>query len=206
MNEGDGKLNIIKEKNTEEAFEASKKAILRQKIIIYPTDTLYGLGVNAIDEEMVRKIYEVKGREFDKKLSIIVSDFEMLKRFCIANEKQMSIAKKLLPGPFTLIFKIKYPLPFLEDTIAVRIPKRDFITYLVRNLGFPITATSANITGEKEPTEIDEICDDVFLAAEVVIDGGKLPGKPSTMIDLVDWKIVREGEGIELANKALGEA
>jgi L-threonylcarbamoyladenylate synthase len=180
------------------AFDESLKALSTGKMIIYPTDTLYGIGANATDANAVSAVNEAKRRE-NKPISVLVSDFTMMKKYCKVDTVSFALLQQLFPGPVTGIFYKRYDFPSeitKTDTIAIRIPCHQFAVSLVRKLGFPITSTSANFSGDRSPTTVDEIPEELKEMVDVVVDGGKCQhGKESTIIDFTPKvpKIIREG-------------
>jgi L-threonylcarbamoyladenylate synthase len=162
-----------------EIFDFSK-AILAGKIFIYPTDTIYGLGCNALDEKAVDKLKEIKSREKDKPLSIIAPSINWIKEHCTVDVG----LSKYLPGPYTIILK-KKDIDFLshisKDTLGVRIPDCDF-TKQIQSANVPFITTSVNLAGEKPAANIDEISDKIKEQVDIIVDAGKLSGKPSTLI------------------------
>ena len=166
-----------------------KMEININQIFIYPTDTIYGIGCNAEDEELVKKIREIKNRD-EKPFSVIAPSVEW-----ILNNFEVSGVEitKYLPGKYTLLLKKKNP-DFLKcvsnnDRVGVRIPDSDF-TKELQKYGKPIITTSVNISGEPFATSIDEVNKKILERVGEVFDYGKLSGKPSTLV--IDGKeIVR---------------
>jgi L-threonylcarbamoyladenylate synthase len=157
--------------SVEKTIEILKKG----GVVVYPTDTVDGLGANALDEKAVRKVFEIKKRDFKKPISIIVRDLEMAKQVASFGKDTEKILKKILPGPVTVILYKKKILPDIltggSNKVGIRIPDCKFTQVLMKKIDFPITTTSANISGE--PIE----------------------GTPSTVIDLTgpEPKILRVG-------------
>lgn len=157
-------------------------------IIVYPSDTVYGIAVDALNQTAVQAITDLKGRRADQKFSYNFSSIDMIERFVEINEKQREILKKYLPGPFTFIVK---------DEVSVRIPKDSIITEVTEAFGKPTTATSANLTGMPTITSIKSLDAKIYLAADLIIEDTNFVGaKPSTVVDLRSepYKIVRQGE------------
>lgn len=176
-----------------EAAETLKKGGL----VIYPTDTLYGLGCNALDEDAIKRVFDAKGRSKSKALSIAVSDIEMMKEYAEIPKAAEKVAEAFLPGPLTIVLKKKNLPDALTGglpEVGIRIPESDITRRLIELLGAPITATSANISGKAPPASADEATSQI-TEANIVLDGGKLgEGVPSTVIDLSEKpKILREG-------------
>ncbi len=161
--------------------------VLRSAIVVYPTDTVYGIGCNAECVELVEKIYEIKKRPIDKSLSIIAPDFEWIAKYCVV--KDLETLKRFLPGAYTVILKKKTP-EFLShlakgENIGIRIISHP-LQKVFETLYLPFVTTSANISGEKPAKRIDEIPEEVLEKCDLIINGGELPGKPSTIVYLTD--------------------
>jgi len=204
-------LNLDSWSSYSRAFEESLKAISAGHMIIYPTDTIYGIGANATDANAVRKVNEAKGRE-NKPISLVVSDFTMMSKYCKTADVPFNLLQELFPGPVTGIFFKNCDLPSeitAKDTIGVRIPHHHFVLCLVRKLGFPITSTSANLSGGKSPKVIEEVPDSLKTLSKVIIDGGRCCyGMESTIIDFTKKKpeIVRKGADFDRINSAISSS
>lgn len=169
-------------------------------IIIYPTETLYGLGANPFDPEAVERLYKIKGREAGNPIPFLIKDQEMLETL-VADVP--STAKQLMeqywPGPLTLIFRAREGLPpplrGEAGTIGVRISAHPIARLIVEAIDVPLTSTSANPAGDKDLTDAQSIAEILGDQVDLVIDGGKVSGIGSTVIDLtVDPpQIVRQG-------------
>ena len=165
------------------------------KLIVYPTDTLYALGANIFIKEAVMKIHAIKHRPLNMPLPICVAGIDEIKKYAHVNEMAEKIAKKFLPGKLTIILYKKDVIPdyITKDKIAIRVPDNEIALKLARE--FPITATSANLHGKMAPNEIKIAKEQLGRNIAMYIDGGKLYGKPSTIVDLSEGKIkiIREG-------------
>jgi L-threonylcarbamoyladenylate synthase len=194
-------LNELKEKDEEinekmkKEIENIKKMILDGKIIICGTDTLYGLCANALDQEAVKKVYELKKRDPNKPISIFLKDKEDIEKYAYINDISKKIIDKFLPGPLTIILKKKEIIPDIvsKEYIGIRIPD----SKIIRELAVvPLTATSANLSGEEPPTSADEINEELKEKVHLIIDTGVCKYKtPSTIIKIVNDNIelIREG-------------
>lgn len=179
----------------DKSLAEAKQTLKSGGIIVYPTDTLYGLGCNAGDNRAVERIYAIKNREGRKPLSILVSDYAMLLEYCTVSSAQERILHALLPGPYTFILPLRKPIPAATGTtVGIRVPEHMFMRQVSKELGMPIVGTSANLSGEKDAAQLKDVDSAVSSRADLLIDGGKcLYGKGSTVIDLVNMKIVRKG-------------
>jgi L-threonylcarbamoyladenylate synthase len=170
-------------------------------VIIYPTETLYGLGANPFDHEAVERLYAIKGREVDKPIPFLIKDQEMLATLV---EKVPPLGRELMarywPGPLTLIFQAKQGLPAplrgKDGTIGLRISAHPIARQLVEAMDVPLIATSANPTGEADLTDVGSIAGIFGDQVDLIIDGGPVPGIGSTVIDLTASppRIVRQGQ------------
>lgn len=171
-------------------------------IIAYPTETFYGLGVDPFNETAAKKLFALKGRDFDKPVSILVKDKNML--IAVVEEIPPAaerLIKKFWPGPLTIIFKAKKTIPALitgnTGKIGIRISCNTVTQKLLEEIDSPITTTSANPSGKKSPVTAKEVTDCFGDKIDLVIDGGVLSGKlGSTIVDVTEGelKILRQGE------------
>lgn len=176
-------------------IELAAKVIKNGGAVVYPTDTIYGIGANALDKSAAEKIFTIKGREKTKPLSIVASGIKMAKKYCIISKAQEEIFKTLFPGSFTLIFqKTKKRKIFAGDknTLALRVPKSKITAMLSKKLGIPFTATSANLSGMAGSGDIKKVLRQLKnkkKQIDLVLDAGVLPARnPSVIIDLTGKK------------------
>src|SRR3989344_1520710 len=164
--------------------------------IIYPTDTLYGLGANALNDIAVRKIFKIKRRNLSKPLPMIVRNYTWLKELVDTKPHQEEIIKKVWPGKVTVVLFKKNIVPDALtakfNSVGVRIPNYVFTDKLLAEFGYPLTSTSANIS-EQEPTNdinrIIEIFSKSTAKPDLIIDAGILPkSEPSMIVDLTGNK------------------
>lgn len=165
-------------------------------VVLYPTDTQYGLGVIARDREAVEKIHAIK--KTDKPVSVIVPDIASVEKYVFVNDAARKLMQKYLPGALTLILPAK-DKEFSENLgnsqeIGVRIPDKKEILDIVRELGEPITTTSANIYGQEPATNCRDILK-VLSGIDLAIDGGEAKTKASTIVQFSgeDFKVIRQG-------------
>lgn len=181
----------------EERIEKAVRILSRDGLVAYPTETVYGLGADALSEVAVRKVYEAKKRLLGKPVSVAVCDIEMIYAVAEVDNFAERFIDKFLPGPVTVVLPVKNILPgdLSGGTgyIGIRYPDHTLATKLISEFDSPITSTSANISGNVSPVTAAQ----VDVACDYVIDGGKLPGTPSTVINLHTKKIERAGAMIE---------
>ena len=192
-------VEIIKLTKANEAYAISKtaEAVLAGKIILYPTDTVYGIGGDATSYSVVEKIYQIKKREHAKPLSVAFSDFAMLHNYCQINEVQEEVVKKCLPGPYTFIMKVKKPLAATPiDKLGVRIPNNDFIRTVIAKTNKPVITTSANLSGNKDAFKFEDVDKSVVNTCDIAIDSGPTHYRQSsTVVDLIKNNLLRQGAG-----------
>ena len=176
-------------------FDYIKKIILEGKVFVCGTDTLYGLCANALDKSALERVYQIKERGRGKPVSIFLKSTEDIERYAHVDDTSRKIIERFLPGPLTVVLKKKDTIPdtLSKDYIGIRVPKNN----IIRELSIvPLTATSANISGEKPPTSVEEIDDRIKERVDLIIDTGVCPyRKPSTVIKVVEGKVelIREG-------------
>ena len=185
-----------------ENLAAAIHALKRGNVIVFPTETLYGLGADALNDAAVDKVFQLKGRDRSNPIPVLVADQEML--HTLVAEIPM-IAKKMMeiywPGPLTLVLpgqkNIPKPLCNSKGGVGVRISSQPIATLLVKRLGRPLTATSANPSG-KEPARTLQHAKRYFAnRVDVFVDGGTLTSKSgSTVVEVMEnsIKIIREGK------------
>jgi L-threonylcarbamoyladenylate synthase len=177
------------------------EAIRAGQSVVLPTDTVYGLCASPYRPQPVEQLYRLKGRNEQHPVALLASDLDMLFE-CVPElrGRSGSIARALLPGALTLVlpnpgWRFQWLSGARPDTIGVRVPELDGDTKaIVRRIG-ALAATSANLTGGPDPKSLDEVPEEIRAGAAVVIDGGELPGIPSTVVDLTgpEPQILREG-------------
>jgi L-threonylcarbamoyladenylate synthase len=169
--------------------------------VVLPTDTVYGLCAYAYRAEPVRRLSELKGRDPDQPIALMACDLEMLFE-CVPEllGKAATYAAALLPGPVTLILpnpaeRYRWLAGSRPDTIGVRVPNLSGSARAVLDEVGAVAATSANRSGEADPRALEEVPAEIREACGALVDGGELPGTPSTVIDLTreEPQILREG-------------
>ena len=169
------------------------RALLHDELVIYPTDTLYGLGADVLSDEALTHLYDAKGRDALKPISIACSDRDMIETFAYVDECASACIDAFLPGPVTILLKPRSIVPksIMAGTkkIGVRIPANPTALALISEFDSPITATSANRSGDPDP----KVATDCTIACAVVLDDGPVGGLGSTIVDLVNFDIVRQG-------------
>lgn len=163
--------------------------IKRGGLVVFPTETVYGLGASALDADAAKKIYAAKGRPSDNPLIIHISSPEEAEKYCVTSPEYYLLAEKFLPGPLTVIMPKKDIIPKTVtgglDTVAVRCPENEAARVLIRLSGVPIAAPSANISGKPSPTSAEHVREDLDGKVDMIIDGGECKiGLESTIVKL----------------------
>jgi len=169
-------------------------------VLVYPTETCYGLGCRFSSKKAVERLYRIKERDKGKPLSTIMSSLEMAEKWCVLDESIKKLVKEFMPGALTLVVKDR-----AGKMIAFRISGNATARRISEIAGEPIISTSANISGEKEIYSGKEAADVFKGKVDVIVDAGELAEeKPSTVYDAVNKKILREGPvSLEAIEKVL---
>ena len=169
--------------------------------IAYPTDTFYGIGCDIMNKKAIEKIYQLKQRNRNKPFSFICSDLKNISHYAKVSNYAYKTMKRLLPGPYTFILEGSKLVPKImltrRRTAGIRVPKNSICLALIEELGNPIISTSAT-TPEGAVLDDPSIIHDYFKSRiDAVIDGGPVPGQPSSVISLIGDvpEIIREGLG-----------
>ena len=187
-------------KPTDENIFRAGQLIKRGEIVALPTETVYGLGANALDADACKKIYAAKNRPADKPLSLHVATFEMIEQIAEISSVAEKLIEKFLPGPLTIILPKKNIVPDFvtcnSKSVGVRFPKNKIAQDLIKIAGVPVAASSANISGKNPPVTAQEVFDNLSGKLEIILDGGKCDvGISSTVLDISTGvpQILRQG-------------
>lgn len=198
-------MEILKAKREKEAIEGALAVLRKGGLIIYPTETCYGIGADATNTEAVKKALEFKGSRGGKPISVAVVDKAMAEKYVELNEMAKNLYQKFLPGPLTMVSKsrgkvVKY-LEAGKGNLGIRMPDYPLVLKIIKKLRKPITSTSANASGKKTPYSLKDIQKYTpkksLRLVDLFLDRGKLPyNPPSTVVDttLNEPKILRQGE------------
>jgi len=177
-------------------IEITAGVIQRNGSIVYPTDTVYGLGVNALDKYNIERLFKIKKRPETKPVPVMIRDIAMAKTLSFINREKEKILEEIWPGPVTVILEKRDIVPDIltagKKTIGLRIPDCLFTQALMDHLEKPITATSANLSGEPPLSfsrEIIKIFAKAYPRPDLILDVGDLSeSPPSTVLDLTSLK------------------
>ena len=193
-------LNINNSKDYQK-LRYSAEIIKNGGIVVFPTETVYGIGTNGLDKEAVERLYKIKERPLNKPISLLVSDYEMIEKVAKdISEIEYKIMKKFFPGPLTIILNKKDIVPDIVtsggSTVGIRMPEEEITRKLIEYAGVPIAAPSANISGKASGIDLQEIIKEFGDKVDYYIDGGKSKiGIGSTIVKVENntIKILREG-------------
>jgi len=195
--------------NEKAIIEKTARIMKEGGVAIFPTETSYGIGVDATNENAIKKIALVKQQQEEKNISIIAADLEQAKRFGKISPEAEKLAQKFMPGPLTLVVEKQPNVPdvLAEKTIAFRVSSSRIATLLCKELGNAITATSANLHGRPNIYSAKEAIKEFNNKVHIIIDAGELPrNEPSTIYDVANKRILRNGPIKEpQIRQALGE-
>lgn len=191
---------ILTRENIAEMASKAAQVLRTGGVVLYPTDTLYGLGADALSDEAVARLYMLKGRDEHKPIHAIVSDLEMVSQYGEVDERVRTLILKLPKGKVSCIVRkkegVERGIAKSIDTFGFRIPDHAFCQAMLAAYGGPITATSANLAGKATGRSADEILAQIGERVDLVIDAGELAvSAPSTVVDVSqrELQIVREG-------------
>jgi len=190
--------DISNPKNKELIKEAAKE-IASGNIIVYPTETVYGIGADIYNEVAAKNVFRAKNRPFDMALSVAVSDRRMMEKIAVLDEKADKLIKAFLPGPLTIIIEKRPEVPDLVTSmskkVGIRMPDHPIALEIIKKTG-PIVATSANLHSHPDATDIDSAVKDLGSSVSLYIDAGPSKLKrPSTIVWIMkgEVEIVRQG-------------
>jgi L-threonylcarbamoyladenylate synthase len=173
------------------------------QVVSVPTDTFYGLAADPVNLRAVDRIYEIKSRQKHKALSLMIDSIDMAERLASEITKDFELlAERFWPGPLTIIVRASSRLPLRvtanTGNVALRVPAAEIPVAIIKAAGFPITATSANLSGESECTTAQQVVEQLGARVPLIVDGGTSPRTvASTIVDLSaddgSWRVVRAG-------------
>ena len=182
--------------STDPGIEAAARTIREGGLVVYPTETVYGLGADALNPDAVESVFEAKGRDRSKPLSLGVPNVDRALEFTTPSEREIRFMRAFLPGPVTVVVPKRESVPDGltggRETVGVRVPDHEVALALFEAAGTPVTATSANRSGAGSSRTVDEV-DPAIRERATVVDAGETPGTESTVVDVRANEIVREG-------------
>lgn len=196
------KTVIYKVEDTErdgKYIKACAEILKKGGLVAFPTETVYGLGANALDVSAVEKLYAAKNRPPAKPFSVCVADLPSAERVAVFDDRAKLLFKTFMPGPLTIVLPKKETVPDLVtaglDTVGIRVPANDIAMKLLKLSGVPLALPSANISGKGSLSDGAEVVKELYGRVDAIIDAGKTSvGTVSTIVSLVDeTKILRVG-------------
>ncbi|WP_135664844.1 L-threonylcarbamoyladenylate synthase [Halorhabdus rudnickae] len=180
----------------EEDLTTAADIVASGGLVIYPTETVYGLGADALEPDAVERVFEAKGRDRSEPISLGVPDIECALEHVHASEHERDFMRAFLPGPVTVVLEGRETVPDVltggRDRVGIRIPDHDLARELLDRAG-PLTATSANVSGRESATRVADVDPEIRDAAGAILDGGETAGTASTVVDVAAGEIYRRG-------------
>lgn len=181
------------------AVEQAAEVLRSGGLVVFPTDTVYGLAAHPGDRQAVARIYEAKGRNTSRPIALLLSDLEDLPKIAVLPDPILPLARRFWPGGLTLVVPKTEAVPPVVSpgsTVGVRIPDLDLARAIIRAAGGVLAVTSANLSGQPAALTAQEALEQLEGRVELIVDGGPCPGGvPSTVVDCTVWPptILREG-------------
>ena len=190
----------IKIRPTTEGVKTAASIISRGGVIVYPTDTVYGIGCDVFNTEAVKRIYEVKKRD-PKPMPVLCKSISDIERVGLMDDRVLTLANIFWPGPVSILVPKLDRLPDIvtagNTEVAVRIPDNLIVLEIIERAGKPIVGTSANLSGERPPSNHTEISPEILGGVDAVVEAGRTKyGEPSTVVKITQDNqlvIIREG-------------
>ena len=184
-------LSVLSPEQESRALSRAREVILSGGLVVFPTETVYGLGADATSSQAAEKIYKAKGRPSDNPLIIHIATPEEAEKYTYTSPLYYKLASAFMPGPLTVIMRSKDTVPRTTrgglDTVAVRCPSHQVARALIASCGVPIAAPSANLSGSPSPTSIKHVIDDMNGRCDMILDGGDCEfGLESTIVQILD--------------------
>lgn len=171
-------------------------AIEEGELVVYPTETVYGLAADALDPDAVERVFEAKGRDRENPVSMAVPSVEAALEFTAPTARERRFVHEFLPGPVTVVVERREAVPDVltagRERVGLRVPDHALALELLDATG-PITATSANVSGRPSARTVADLDEEIRSAAAVTLDGGETPGGGSTVVDVSAGEIHRRG-------------
>ena len=186
---------------TKENIMLAAEDLMNGELVVYPTETVYGIAADIFNQKAVKNLYMVKNRPFDMPLSVAVSDKDMVETIALMTRPVEKLIDAFLPGPLTIITKKNPGVPdivtSMSQKVGIRIPDNKIAIELIEEFGGPIVATSANLHSRPDSVSVDTAIEDFGDAVMTYLDNGHCTlGKPSTIVWIMDDKVevIRQGE------------
>lgn len=182
---------------TSDRIGDAARAIRAGKLVVYPTETVYGLGADALSVAAVERMFSAKGRDRSKPVSMAVPDIETAGEYTVLSTRERAFMEAFLPGPITVVVERQAEVPDAltagRDRVGIRIPAEETALTLLGQVS-PVTATSANVSGQPSARRAESLDETIRRAAAIVLGGGETPGGGSTVVDVERGEIHRRGK------------
>lgn len=179
-----------------EPIAEAAEAIRHGQLVVYPTETVYGLGADALDADAAERVFAAKSRNRDDPVSLAVPDADAAADITDPTDRERAFMEAFFPGPITVVLRRLPAVPDAltagRDRVGVRVPDHDRALALLGEVA-PITATSANVSGRPSARRVADLDDRIREQAAVVVDGGETPGGGSTVVDVSRDRVHRRG-------------
>ena len=177
-------------------IERAATAVCAGELVVYPTETVYGLGADALDPAAVERVFEAKSRPRERPVSMAVPDIETAATYTRLTDRERAFAGQFLPGPVTVVVERTGAVPDVltagRDRVGIRVPDHGAALALLDRVA-PVTATSANRSGQPSARRVTDLDDSLRAGVSVVVDAGETPGGGSTVVDVERDRIHRRG-------------
>lgn len=181
---------------TDDELAAAAAALRDGGLVVYPTETVYGLAADALDPEAVAAVFDAKGRSRDDPLSFAFPDWEDALEYVHVGETERAFMAEFLPGPVTVVCEKRERVPDVltggQDRVGVRVPDHEVALALLERIA-PVTSTSANRSGQPSVTAPVDLDPEFLERVDIVLDGGETAGTESTVVDVARGEILRRG-------------
>jgi len=189
--------------------EAAAHEIQDGNVVVYPTETVYGLGADATDPDAVARVFDLKGRSREKPVSLGVPDISTAREYTHLTDLEVAFVREFLPGPVTVVVERGDAVPDVltagRDRVGVRIPDHDLALDLYERAGVPVTATSANLSGTGSVRRVEALSAEIREGVAAILDGGETPGGGSTVVDVSTGTIHRRGANADAIERWLDD-
>ena len=194
-------LKVYIENPHQRIISKAVECIKKGGIIVYPTDTIYGLGADLYNKKAMERIHRIKKQSLSKPLSFILPDLKNISEYANISDYAYKMMRRVSPGPYTFVLNASKKIPKLmlynRKTVGIRIPNAPIALRLTEELGYPILSTSVPLEGGTYHTDPLEIADSFLHDIDLILDAGIMFNNPSTIVDLTGNipLIIREGAG-----------
>lgn len=190
------------------ALDLASRAIENEELVVYPTETVYGLGADALEPSAVERVFEVKRRDRSEPISLAVPSIDAVEAYVDLSERERRFMEAMLPGPVTVVCAKRDLVPDVltagRPRVGVRVPDHPVATALLERVA-PVTATSANLSGTGSVRHPEQLSPAIRDAAATILAGGETPGGGSTVVDVDREEIHRRGRMAEAVEAWLRE-